>query len=952
MIMSIGKVNRACSGAVLGLILCASPGFAQHPANRNARPAQAPPNLKAQRPKGRALRYAPNRYILFLGDEPLATHFASRDQLQTAAALSYRQQIESRQQSVIQNLTGRKIQVVGSVSTVMNAIFVVATPDRLAEMRGLPDVIGVMPERSVRPDLNKATTLANAPLAWAQAAIGGQSNAGNGIKVAILDTGIDAGSVHTSPAFIDTGFSAPSGFPKCNAAVTGTPSDCGLYTNNKVIVARSYVSMIAAGNCAAASETGACTSAGAVSASTSMPDDYSARDRDGHGSAVAAVVAAVQTTGTVSFTGMAPKAYLGSYKIYGSDGVSYGPPESVIIKALDDAIGDGMNVVNFSSGTPPVAGAKDDTQCGNPAGVWCDPLAHAFEVAAENGTVIVAAAGNYGGDPVGDLYYNSILSPATAPSVIAVGATINSHVFNPTVSVNGSGIAANLKNITADPSDSYPVPSVVGANAGVLVDITQAPINDNGQACSALPAGSLTDSYALIQRSPSTGTGCSFDTKAINASAAGAIGIVFYMADSTALVSPEVCPTGVCDLNGPGVMIALADGQNIKAYIDAHPGTTVTIDQAGAEEALPNTSAVNTLGSYSSEGPAIDGSIKPDLVATGGFDGYQSASDGMYTVGQSYDPNGEVYTTNGFAAVNGTSFASPLVAGAAAMVLQAHPAWTALQVKSALVNYAAQTVTADDNGNNVDVQEIGAGLLDSNAAVIASVTAVPSTLSFGYVSTSTTLPKTIPVTVTNNGTASVTLAVAVTAGPTASTATVKTDQATLTLAAGAKATLNVSLSGTVPVGGEYNGVVTLTSASPAITLRMPYMYLVGDGSYPVTNPLYDMGDWQNGEYTLSYGAVNQDLGPLPVQVLDGWGVPIVGTAVTYTVAPTGTINLKPVPGVAGSTGNAESFQPSNCTPSSSSSTLSCTTNSYGIAWVELLTAARQWAAPIPPQSMR
>ena len=63
-------------------------------------------------------------------------------------------------------------------------------------------------------------------------------------QIGIIDTGIDAGSVHTNPAFSDTGFTAPSGFPKCNAAVNATPSDCGLYTNNKVIVARSYVRFI------------------------------------------------------------------------------------------------------------------------------------------------------------------------------------------------------------------------------------------------------------------------------------------------------------------------------------------------------------------------------------------------------------------------------------------------------------------------------------------------------------------------------------------------------------------------------------------------------------------------------------------------------------------------------------------------------------------------------------
>ena len=927
--MPKGMVNRAVSAAFLGAILCAAPAFAQRPANRNEKHTQAG---KPSRRPGRQLKFAANRYILFLGDEPVAAHFATRTQLETAAAVSYRQQIEARQQAVIQDLSGRKIQVVSSVSTVMNAIFVVATPDRLAELKSVPGVIGVMPERTVHPTLNKATTLANAPAAWAQAAIGGQANAGNGIKIAILDTGIDAGSVHTNPAFNDAGFTAPSGFPKCNAAVNATPSDCGLYTNNKVIVARSYVSLIAAGSNGAAN---------------SLPDDYSARDRDGHGSAVAAVAAAVQNSaGTVAFSGMAPKAYLGSYKIYGTDFVSYDPPESVVIKALDDAVSDGMNIINYSSGTLAVAGANDDTQCGNASKVWCDPLAHAFETAAGS-AVITVAAGNYGGDPYGDFYYNTIISPGTAPSVITVGASINSHVFDPSVTVNGSSVPSNLKGITAAISDSYFVPSVVGANSGVLVDVTK--LGNNGQLCSALPAGSLNDEYALIQQSAS----CSFDTQAQNATAAGAIGIVYYMAAAGAPAFPQgdggaICyenSSGNCDLDGPGVLIGLSDGQNLKAYIDANPGTTVTIDTAGAEAALPSTFTANMLASYSSEGPAIDGSIKPDMVATGGFDGFQlvaanlstpSGNNGMYTVGQSYDPNGEIFTTNGFAAASGTSFSAPLVAGAAALVMQAHPTWTAAQIKSALVNNAAQTVTSDDNGYAVDVQEIGAGLLDANAAVTASVTAAPSTLSFGYLATGTTLPKSIPITVTNTGSASVTLAVAVAAGIPATGATVTASPSSLTLAAGGTATLTVSLGGTVPAGGEYNGAVTLTSASPKVSVRLPYMFLVGDGLEPVVNPLYDIVDWQDGGYTLGYGAVNQDLGPIPVQITDEWGVPIKGTPVTYTVAPAGTISLKPVTGVPGSATAAVPFQPANCSPSTSSTTVVCTTNNYGIAWVELV----------------
>ena len=953
MFMSKCKVNRALSVALLGVIVCAAQALAQVPARRHG---QRPANTRDHQtdaPKGRGLSYAPNRYILFLGDEPVATQFATRAQLQTAAAISYRQQIESRQQAVKQDLASRNIQVVGSVSTVANAIFVVAPASRLGELRGVSGVIGVMPERRIKPLLNKATALVNAPAAWAQSAIGGQANAGNGIKIGILDTGIDAGSVHTNPAFVDTGFSAPSGFPKCGiiggTEPAGTPSDCGLYTNNKVIVARSYVPMIAAGSNGAAN---------------SIPDDYSARDRDGHGSAVAAVAAGVKNSGgTVAFSGMAPKAFLGSYKIYGSDGVSIGgTPESVVIKALDDAISDGMNVVNYSSGTPAVAGANDDVQCGNAAKVWCDPLAHAFETAAENGTVITVAAGNNGSDPYDTPYYNTITSPGTAPSVITVGATINSHVFGPSVSVNASGAASSLKGIAAALSDSgfvnwpnalctncfpYLYPSILGASQGALVDA--------GQACSAISGtvagypflGPLADEWALIQQSSS----CSFDAQAQNATAAGAIGIIFYMSSSGAPAFPDgeggsICINNTnsqCDLYGPGVLISQSDGQNLKTYIDANPGALVTIDTGGVEEALPSTAPANTLATYSSYGPAIDGSIKPDMVAPGGFDvwqlTYSSTGNGMYTAGQSYDPNGELFSTDGYIAANGTSFAAPLVAGAAALLLQAQPKLTAAQIKSALVNSAAQSITADDDGDQVDVQETGAGLLDANAAVTAAgagVTAVPSTLSFGYLATGATLPKTIPVTVANNGSASVTLTVGVTVGIAASGASVTPSQTSLTVAPGGSATVNISLGNSVPAAGEYNGAVTLTSStSPAVSLHIPYMFLVGDGLNPLANPLWDMGDWQGSGSTASYGSVNQDIGPLPVQLIDEWGVPIPSTAVTYTVTPSGTVNLKSVSESA----NGLPFQPSACTPASSTSTVSCNTNNYGIAWVELVTGS-------------
>ena len=172
---------------------------------------------------------------------------------------------------------------------------------------------------------------------------------------------------------------------------------------------------------------------------------------------------------------------------------------------------------------------------------------------------------------------------------------------------------------------------------------------------------------------------------------------------------------------------------------------------------------------------------------------------------QKYDPLGFLYSDNSYAAADGTSFASPIVAGAAALVKQAHPKYTVAQIKSALVNTAAQDVTTDDFGSTVDVEWLGAGRLDAGLAANANVTLqvldVPAvtnppattTLNFGILKSSTTLPVTKQVQITNSGAASVTLAVAVATGTAATGATITTDKTSVTVAAGGTGTFNVVL---------------------------------------------------------------------------------------------------------------------------------------------------------------
>ena len=111
---------------------------------------------------------------------------------------------------VASELASRHIQVTSRVSHVLNALFVSAPGHSIDELRAIPGVKSVTPMRRTKADLNRAVQLMDAQTAWN--AVGGQSNAGKGIKIAILDSGIDL----TNPAFQDSSLTVPSGFPLCS----------------------------------------------------------------------------------------------------------------------------------------------------------------------------------------------------------------------------------------------------------------------------------------------------------------------------------------------------------------------------------------------------------------------------------------------------------------------------------------------------------------------------------------------------------------------------------------------------------------------------------------------------------------------------------------------------------------------------------------------------------------
>ena len=857
-------------------------------------------------------------FALVLQDPPVSSRFLTRELTRTPQADTYRAQIESRQAALKSELASRNFNVVGSVSTLANAVFVVSTSSRVAEMRSLAGVADVIQMRRLHPAINKATQLMNAPAAWT--ALGGVSNAGKGIKIGIIDSGID----QNHPAFKDPTLTPPAGFPKCTK---GHPEDCN-YTNSKVIVARSYIRQQSAG------------SNPSNVAADSVPDDYSPRDRLGHGTGTASVAAGNVNTGAVTFNGMAPKAFLGNYKVLGTgfEG-SLTAFEDATVQAVEDAFTDGMDVVSCSLGVVAVAPASQDF------------IASAFEKAAQGGLVIAVSAGNDGanGQQFPSPTFNTMSSPATAPSVIAVGATLNSHVFEPSVSVPGAG--TNLQNISAQGSDANYYYESLGATAAPLIDVQN--LGNDGYACTALPAFSLLNAFALIQRGAATTAAaatCTFNVKATNAANAGAIGVVFYMADSSAPITLSVLDNnGNPFMTGGIVMISQSDGLNLKSYIDAHAGATAFIDPSGTEQNLTDYStarqyspalAANQLASYSSTGPGPGMSLKPDIVATGGFDGDVEAlnNGGMYIATQSYDPGAQIYSPNGYVAADGTSFAAPLVAGAAALVKQAHPTFTAAQIRSALINTASQDTNVDDQGYQRNIISFGAGRLDANAALSAAVTVNPVSISFGALSGS--LPAATPITITNGGTASVTLTIAAVApvalaGTAVTGVTVNVDQKSLTVPAGGTATFNVSLTGAIPGVGQYSGNITVQGTG--VSLHIPYLFVVS------SNVVYDMfgiiyGSIYNpNNYACFEGLPGTDLGQdqrLMVKLIDANGAPVAGTAVKFAASPRNNITLSSVAGMPA------------CTPASSGSQVSCSTDSNGVAYAEVTTGTTIGASPV------
>ncbi len=756
-------------------------------------------------------------YALVLEDPPVAQVISSRSAITGKQAQAHTAKLRAAQAAVVAALGKRRVRVSATSQLLVNAVFVrVAGADAAAALKDLPGVKYVQFLPRTKPSLNAAINLVGVPAAWST--VGGSTNAGAGVRIGVIDTGID----QNHPGFQDATLTAPAGFP------VGNPN----FTNNKVIVARSYVSYL--------------TDPDPL---YSTPDDSSPRDRQGHGTAIAMIAAGVANTGpAAAITGVAPKAFLGNYKVFGSPGLNEYTYFTAWNAALTDAVTDRMDIVTLSlgEGDPAIFGPLDvgTAVCGDPI---CDVRSQAVESATKLGVLVVAAAGNGGDIGSTAVSQNSLNTPGVVPSAVTVGASVNSHALYQAVKVNG-GSLGSLRALFGDG------PKIAAPLTAPIKDVTQ--VGDNGQACAALPAGSLSGAIALIQR----GT-CYYSDKVNFAQAAGAVAVVLYQSAGIEDITARLY---VQDCGIPAAMIGSSDGVALKSYLSANSNAKVTLDPALS---AVNNSQVNAVAGFSSRGPSIgnfantrDFALKPELVAPG---------TGIYTATQSYDPNADTYNATGYTTVSGTSFAVPFVAGVAALAKAANPNLnTPGRLKSAVVN----TATADLAGT-VHVTDAGAGKLNAADAVKVAATLEPAAISFGPV---TALPSVRNLVVTNVSGAAATFSIAVRQLTSDSSARVTVSTQSFSLQSGGSQAISVTLQGSKPAPGSYEGFLDVTGAGPA--LHLPYLYLVGSG-VP-----YNVFAVQGSVFT---GVPNDYGWRLAFRVVDSFGVPVANTPVGFQLQSPG-----------------------------------------------------------------
>ena len=649
------------------------------------------------------------RYIVQLADAPLATYDGSLAGLPATApavlgdgagldpaapgAAAYAAYLDGRQRAFEHAL--RAVAPVASVQyhyrVALNGLTVRLSAAEAARVRAMPGVVAVTPEEPVVPLMDASTAQIGAQAAWQDPRVGGRADAGRGVRVAVIDSGISA----EHPMFADDGFVAPPGFPRATLTVGDVvtaypPADLARYTNRKVIVARAYanpetfdpgqpVTPLADGPGGFHGAHVAGTAAGAVV--DTLPDG------EGH-----------------VLSGVAPGAYIMAYKFTNA----YTPE---ILRIIDDAVADGAHVINNSWGTAAM----------NLVAPAHHPVAEAFRNATAAGVVVVSAAGNSGANGEATLGGpHQMLDEAITVANVQTGRTFGTFVL-----AADAGLPEALERHPTQQFDMGNEWSRVRAPA-LASDLCSAMdlVRARGKVV-LMPVDAVCE-QPLIQLPIELPEPFRFVQSLLVARLAGVEAVVMVAPTAVEAAQRALILTlldlGV-GMGGEAVgqfqfpVTAVIGGEaalSLAEWSAANASLVLTLSRS--PQAVPAPELADVPHVTSSQGPAPIGpgvAAKPDLAAPGSY--ILSAS--TTTAGQ----------PDGYAPATGTSMASPHVAGAAAVLRQAWPAWTPAQVKAALLTTAEPVAAADGNPAPTTVQ--GAGRLDLARALEPGLIVTPPSLS-------------------------------------------------------------------------------------------------------------------------------------------------------------------------------------------------------------------------------
>ncbi|RKP07590.1 peptidase S8/S53 domain-containing protein [Thamnocephalis sphaerospora] len=304
--------------------------------------------------------------------------------------------------------------------------------------------------------------------------------------------------------------------------------------------------------------------------SAPIPDADPRDTCKGHGTHVAGIIAANDTT----FVGVAPRATLGAYRVFGCNDNTQA---DMIIAALERAFRDGMDIVNLSLGLDSGWAMSSD--------------ATAVSRLTSQGLVVVAAVGNIASAGMWE-----VSTPSIAPGTIAVASVDNARYLAYTFTVSTE---RNLSIPYPTPQDKRPL-----ALSGVDITSAAATAGASDLACEPI-ASNLRGKIALIQRGV-----CNFLEKAINAQEAGAVAVIIYN-NAPGIIHPvtsdpkiTVPVIGIQQAHGLAILRSFRSGIAAQAEFSKD---ILTLDNPEA----------GLLSDFSSWGPGPQLEIKPDIAAPG-----------------------------------------------------------------------------------------------------------------------------------------------------------------------------------------------------------------------------------------------------------------------------------------------------------------------------------------------